>query len=89
MTNYTFCTDSIIWGYHEYQSIRDNPLEEVDLLCEREIGNSHDPQAMAIKRWSNVPQLQAVGHVLKKNLPINLFDIHMTLYQCVKFGWWN
>ena len=31
-----------------------------------------------------VPRLQVVGHVPKKHLPINLFDIHMRLYRCVK-----
>ena len=35
-------------GYHEYQSIWDNPLADEDLLCEREARNSHDPQAIAI-----------------------------------------
>ena len=31
-----------------------------------------------------VPQLQVVGHVPKKYLPINLFDIHVRLYRSVK-----
>ena len=31
-----------------------------------------------------VPQLQVVRHVPKKYLPINLFDIHVRLYTCVK-----
>ena len=31
-----------------------------------------------------VPQLQVVGHVPKKYLPINLFNIHVRLYRCVK-----
>ena len=76
--------DSMIRGYHEYQSIWDNPLTDGDLLCEQETGNSHNPQAMVIKMWSMVPQQHVVGHVLKKYLPI---DIHMRLYACVKFGW--
>ena len=50
MTAYTFCIDSMIRGCCEYQSIWDNPLVDGDLLSERETGNSHDPQAMAIKR---------------------------------------
>ena len=33
-----------------------------------------------------VPQLQVFGHVPKKYLPINLFDIHVKLYRCEKFG---
>ena len=40
----------MIRGYHEYQSIWDDPLVDVELLGEEEAGNSHGPQAMAIKR---------------------------------------
>ena len=50
MIAYMFCIDSMIRGYHEYQSVWDNPLADRDLLCEWETGNSHDPQAIAIKR---------------------------------------
>ena len=50
MTAYMFCIDSMIRSYHEYQSIWDNPLAAGDLLGERQTGNSHDPQAIAIKR---------------------------------------
>ena len=51
MTAYTFYIDSMIRGYHEYQSILwDNPLADGDLLCEREMRNSHNPQAKAMKR---------------------------------------
>ena len=83
MIAYTFCVDSMIWGYREYQSIWDNPFKVVDgdLLCEQEMENSHDPQAMAIKRWSMVLQLQVIGQVPKKYLPINSFDIHVRLYS--------
>ena len=31
-----------------------------------------------------VPQLQVVEHVPEKYLPINLFDIHVRVYRCVK-----
>ena len=64
-------------------AIWDNPLANGDLLCEQEIVNSHDPQTMAIKRWLMICQLQVVGHVPKKYLPINLFDICVKLYRCV------
>ena len=50
ITAYTFCIDSMIQGYHEYQSVWDNPLADADLLCEWETGFSHNPQAIAIKR---------------------------------------
>ena len=90
MPAYTFYMDSIVRGY---QSIWDNPLADGDLLCEWEMGNSHDPQAIAVKRWSlDGTQLQVVGHVHKKYLPINLFDIHIKLCRCVKIWmvriWW-
>ena len=31
-----------------------------------------------------IPQLQVIGHVPKKYLPVNLFDIHVRLYRCIK-----
>ena len=31
-----------------------------------------------------ISQLQVIGHMPKKYLPINLFDIHVRLYRCVK-----
>ena len=74
----------MIQGYHEYQSIWDNPLADGDLLCEREMRNSHNLQTMAIKRLLMVPQLQVVVHMPKKYLPINLFNIHLRLYRCVE-----
>ena len=86
MTACIFCIDSMIQGYPEYQSIWVNPLAYGELLCEQETGNSHDPQAMAIKRWLMVPQLQVVGYVPKKYLTINLFDIHIRFHKCVKIG---
>ena len=71
----------MIRGYREYQSIWDNPLVDGDLLGEQEMGNSQDPQAMAIKRRSMVPQLQVIGDVPKKYLPINLKIWHF-LVSC-------
>ena len=57
-------------------------MADGDFVNEKwEIRSSYDPQAMAIKK---VLQLQAVGHVPKKYLPINLFDIHVRLYISIK-----
>ena len=50
MTAGTFYIDSMVQGYCEYQSIWDNPLADGDLFCEQKRGNSHDPQAMALKK---------------------------------------
>ena len=55
----------MIQGHHEYHGIILWHADG-DLLCKRETGNSHDPQATTIKRWSKVLLLQAVGHVPKK-----------------------
>ena len=37
-----------------------------------------------LRETSQLPQLQVVGQVPKKYLPINLFDIQVRLYKCVK-----
>ena len=49
----------------------------------REIHTIHR-SCMAVKRCPMVPHLQVVGHIPKKYLPINLIDIHIRLYRCVK-----
>ena len=48
--DHTFCIDSMVRGYHEYQSIWHDPLADGELVGEREVGNSHDPHAVAIKK---------------------------------------
>ena len=75
MTAYTFCIDSMVRGYCEYQSIWDIPLADGDLPCGRKTRNSHDPPK-ALKKVIDGTQLQVVGHVPKKYLPISLFNIH-------------
>ena len=52
----------MVRGYHDYKSIWDNPLADGDLLCERQTGNSHDLQAVAIKKMID-GTLQVIGHV--------------------------
>jgi len=43
MSIYTFPVELMIRGYHEYKVVWwDNPVVGEDLLCEREVGNSHD-----------------------------------------------
>ena len=74
----------MIRGYRDYQSLWVNPLACADgeLLCERETGNSHNPQAMAIKRGDRwYPSCKLLGTCI---IPINLFDIHVRFYKCVK-----
>ena len=57
-----FCFDSKVRGYHEYQGIWLNPYIGEKLIGEREVGNSHDPQAVAIKKEID-SEFQVVGHV--------------------------
>ena len=71
MTAYMFYIESIVWGYYDYQSIRDNPLTDGDLLCEREMENSHNLKAVAIKKTIN-GTLQVIGHVQTKVYSISL-----------------
>ena len=59
MTAYKFHADLID------QSIRDNPLADRGLLCERETRNLHDLQAVAIKKMID-GTWQVVGCVRTK-----------------------
>ena len=59
----------MVQGYHEYQSIWDNPLANGGLPCKRETENSHDPQAVTIKKVID-GTLQVVGYV-PRNLKIS------------------
>ena len=55
----------MVRGYHEYKSIWTNPFDGEELICEREVGNHSDPQAVAVKKEiSHV--LQIVGHVPRR-----------------------
>ena len=69
MTAYTFYINSMVLGYHDHQSIWDNPLADGDLdgdlLCEWETGHSHDLPAMDIKKTVD-GTMQVVGHVPRK-----------------------
>ena len=60
-----FCIDSMVCGYHNYQSIWHHPLVDGELVCEQEAVNSHDPQAVAIKKMINGNHY-VVGHVPKR-----------------------
>ena len=62
MTAYTFCIDSVVRGYHDYQSIWDNSTY---FVYEKRTGNSHNLQAVAIKKMIN-GTLQVVGCMQRK-----------------------
>ena len=55
----------MIRGYHEYKSIWENPSEDDELICEREVGNPRDTHAVAIKK-SIAGGCCTVGHIPRK-----------------------
>ena len=60
-----FSVESMIRGYHEYQSIWENPSIGESLICEREIGNCYDTHAVAIKKTIE-GDIKTAGHVPRK-----------------------
>jgi len=52
----------MVRGYHEYQLIWGVPAVGEELNCYRELGNSHDPYAVAVKK-SIGGELRVVGHL--------------------------
>lgn len=69
-----FTIESMIRGYHEYQSIWLNPVMEEELSCEWEIGNAHDTHAVAIRKTIN-GEIKTVGHVPRRISSICLIFI--------------
>ena len=59
---YTFTFESMIRGYHEYQLIWGVPDVGEELNCYRELGNSHNPYAVAVKKWIG-GEIRVVGHL--------------------------
>ena len=49
--SYTLSFESMIRGYHEYRMVWNNPIAGEELPCYRELGNSHDPYAVAVKKF--------------------------------------
>ena len=47
---FLFTFESMVHGYHEYQLIWEVPAVGEELNCHRELGNSHDPYAVAVKK---------------------------------------
>ena len=45
---YSFVVNSMVRGYHQYKDIWHDPIVGEELPCEREVGNPHDPLAVAI-----------------------------------------
>ena len=58
MAVYSFAIEAMVTGYHVYQWIWDAAIDRENLECFREVGNIHDPSAVAIRKDGSV-----VGHV--------------------------
>lgn len=65
MPVYTFVVSSVIHGYHQYRTVWESPADGEVLRCEREVGNSHDTYAVAIKKLIDGNYV-VVGHVPRK-----------------------
>ena len=56
--DHEFSVQTIVQGYHNYQSIWDAACNGELSSCERWPGNPHDPSAVTVKKGNTV-----VGHV--------------------------
>ena len=52
-------------GYHEYKNVWEDPVHGEELNCTRDIGNSHDPMAVAILKEIDGATV-TVGHVPRR-----------------------
>ena len=57
-----FSFDSMICGYHEYSLIWNNPIVDEVLACERELGISRNPYAVAVTKTIG-GERKVVGHM--------------------------
>ena len=55
----------MIRGYHKYMMIWSNPIAGEELTCSRELGNSRDPYAIAVKKMIGREE-KVVGHVPRR-----------------------
>ena len=84
--DFVFGVESMIRGYHEYQTIWTNPLIGEELPCEREPDNSHDPYTVAVKKEIG-GRNQIVGHVPRRlSMVCSLFIRRGGLLVCIING---
>ena len=62
MSAYSFSIESMIRGYHVYKNIWNNSLDDEELECKREPGNSSDPYTVAVMKEITGANT-VVGHV--------------------------
>ena len=58
---FTFSIKTVVRGYHVYKEIWNATMDGIELPCKREIGNAHDPFAIAIKKVTPTGD-ETVGH---------------------------
>ena len=58
MTDHEFNVEAMVHGYHIYQSVWDAAVNGEVLNCYREVGNTHDPSVVAVRK-----DAVTVGHV--------------------------
>jgi len=76
----------MIRGYHEYKLIWNDPIIGKELRCQCELGNSHDPYAVAVQKRIGGSN-RIVGHVPRTISTIcSLFIRRGGLLNCVVSG---
>ena len=68
---YEFFVQAMVQGYHIYQNIWNAACDGELLNCKRQIGNSHDPSAVAVKKGTTV-----IGYVSRIISTIYSIFIH-------------
>ena len=63
----------MVRGYHEYRASWSDPYVGEELICEREVGNFHDPQAVALKKKLMV-NFRLLATYLEEYRPAALFS---------------
>lgn len=76
-----FAVESMIRGYHEYQTIWLNPVMEEELSCKQKIGNAHNTHAVAIRKTID-GEIKTVGHVSQRISSICLIFIRRGVQSC-------
>ena len=61
----------MVRGYHNYQSVWDAAVDSEVLNCYREVGNTHDPSAVAVRKDAVI-----VGHIPCATYVLCLFFLH-------------
>ena len=66
---YSFVVNSMVCNYHQYKESWSDLLVGEELLCEWEVGNPHDPLAVAVKK-TIIGERKIVGHISRRILPL-------------------